>query len=179
LTPVGIALGSVGPVRADAYATKAAALARGRELLERLALTPTEAGRLGLEINRDGRRRSAFELLAYPGIDLARLVQIWPEIRSLAPKVAQQLEVDARYAAYVDRQAADVAALKRDEAAGIPGDFDYAAIPGLSNEVRQKLERQRPASLAQAAAIDGMTPAALLLVRAHLKRKKAAKAVQG
>jgi tRNA uridine 5-carboxymethylaminomethyl modification enzyme len=178
LTPVGIALGSVGRVRANAYATKAAALAQGRELLERLALTPTEAGRLGLEINRDGRRRSAFELLAYPGVDLARLAPIWPEINGLAPKVVQQLEVDARYAAYVDRQAADVEALKKDEAARIPGDFDYLGIPGLSNEVRQKLERQRPVSLAQAGAIDGMTPAALLLVRAHLKRKKAAKAAQ-
>lgn len=179
LTPLGLELGCVGPARAEVYATKAKALASGRDLLERLALTPTEAGRVGLDVNRDGRRRSAFELLAYPGVDLIRLTQVWPEIRSMQPKVAQQLEIDARYAAYVDRQNADVEALKRDEAARIPGNFDYRAIPGLSNEVRQKLELLQPGSLAQAGAIDGMTPAALLLLRAHVKRKKAANAVQG
>ncbi len=172
LTPAGIDLGCVGKTRATAFAVKAEALAAGRALLEGLALTPTEACRHGLEINRDGRRRSAIELLAYPGVDLARLARIWPEIGAIGVKVVEQLEVDARYASYVERQNADVVALKRDEAVRIPADFDFGQISGLSNEIRQKLERSRPGSLAQAAAIDGMTPAALLLVRAFVKRQK-------
>ena len=175
LTLEGIALGCVGKPRAVAFTAKAEALATGRALLEALALTPTEAGRHGLEVNRDGRRRTAVELLAYPGIDMARISVVWPEIGALAPVVAQQLEVDARYAAYVARQSADVAALKRDEAARIPAGFDFSQISGLSNEVRQKLVRVQPASLAQAAEIDGMTPAALLLLRAHVKRAMQAK----
>ena len=178
LTPLGINLGCVGPGRAKAFTAKQLALAEGRALLEQLTLTPTEAGRHGLEINRDGRRRIAFELLAYPGITLARLSAIWPEVGRLmagdGPSgIGAQIEVDARYASYVERQAGDVDALKRDEAARIPSDFDYHGISGLSNELRQKLARGKPASLAQAAAVDGITPAALLLVRAHLKRRKA------
>ena len=179
LTPAGIGLGCVGHLRAAAYLAKSEALARGRTLLEGLALTPTEAGRQGLAINLDGRRRSAFDLLAYQGVDLARLAVIWPEIGALEPKVMQQLEVDARYASYVERQSADVAALKRDEAARIPADVNFSDVSGLSNEVRQKLLRSRPGSLAQAAAIDGMTPAALLLLRAHLKRQRQDKERRG
>ena len=170
LTPMGAELGCVGKVRAAVYATKADRLDAGRVLLAGLALTPNEAGRHGLEINRDGRRRSALELLAYTEIDLARLAVIWPEIGGIEPKLAQQLEVDARYAAYVERQAADVVALKKDEAARLPVGFDYAGVSGLSNELRQKLERRRPQTLSQAGAIDGMTPAAMLLLRAHAKR---------
>ncbi len=170
LTPLGIELGCVGKARAEAFGDKVAALADGRALLERLSLTPTEAGRHGLDVNRDGRRRSAFELLAFPGINTARISAIWPEISRVPADLVQQLEVDARYAAYVDRQSADVASLKRDEAARIPTDFGFGEISGLSNELRQKLERQRPGTLAQAAAIDGMTPAALLLLRAHVRR---------
>lgn len=170
LTPLGVELGCVGKARAQAFGSKAAGLAEGRALLERLSLTPSEAGRHGLDVNKDGRRRSAFELMAYPGIDVARISAIWPEVAGLGADLVQQLEVDARYAAYVERQSGDVAALKRDEAARIPADFAFREISGLSNEVRQKLERLRPATLAQAAAIDGITPAALLLIRAHVKR---------
>lgn len=170
LTPLGIELGCVSKARVEAFGSKAAGLAEGRALLERLSLTPTEAGRHGLDVNKDGRRRSAFELMAYPGIDVARISAIWPEVAGLRADLARQLEVDARYAAYVERQSGDVAALKRDEAARIPADFAFRQISGLSNEVRQKLERLRPATLAQAAAIDGITPAALLLIRAHVKR---------
>ena len=160
----------VGAHRSSIYKSKAQALADGQALLERLALTPTEAGRAGLDINRDGRRRSAFELLAHPGIDMARIGAIWPEIASLEPKIAAQLEVDARYASYVRRQAEDVAALRRDEAVAIPLEFDFATIPGLSNEVRQKLAKHRPATVAQAARMAGMTPAALLILLALLKK---------
>jgi tRNA uridine 5-carboxymethylaminomethyl modification enzyme len=134
-------------------------------------LTPNEAARHGLEINRDGRRRTAFELLAFPGVDLARLRAAWPELGRLAPAIAAQLEVDARYASYVRRQDADVEALRRDEAVRIPADFDFASLPSLSSEVRQKLERHRPLSIAQAARIDGMTPAGLTLLAAGVKRR--------
>ncbi len=180
LTLMGVELRCVGKVRSAAYATKAERLETGRVLLAGLSLTPNEAGRHGLDINRDGRRRSALELLAYTEIDLGRLAAIWPEIAEIDPKLGQQLEVDARYAAYVERQSADVVALKKDEAARLPAGFEYAGVSGLSNELRQKLERRRPDTLAQAAAIDGMTPAAMLLLRAHAKRAaSAAKIAQG
>ena len=133
-------LGCVGAERAAAFEAKATALAGGRALLEALSLTPNEAGRHGLEINRDGRRRSAFELLAYPGVDLGRLAaDLAGDCGGSRRKIGMQLEVDARYAAYVERQNGDVEALRRDEAARIPADFDYAGLPGLSTELRQKL----------------------------------------
>jgi tRNA uridine 5-carboxymethylaminomethyl modification enzyme len=171
LTPLGIETGCVGAERRAAFEARAASLLAGRAVLARLSLTPNEAARHGLEINRDGRRRSAYELLAYPAIAIERLSRIWPEIDALAPNVRTQLEVDARYAAYVERQEGDVEVLRRDEGSVIPADFDFSVISGLSNELRQKLERTRPVSLAHARAIDGMTPAALLLVRAHLRRR--------
>jgi tRNA uridine 5-carboxymethylaminomethyl modification enzyme len=171
LTPTGIALGCVGTRRRQAFAAKTAAIERAAALLRSLSLTPTEAGRHGIEVNRDGRRRSAFDLLALPGIDLAHLAAIWPEIGAITPSIADQVAVDARYASYVSRQELDVAALRKDEALQIPPGFDFAALPGLSTEVRQKLHRHRPATLAQASRIDGMTPAALLLLLAHLKKQ--------
>ncbi len=174
LTPAGIAVGCIGSRRTAAFAAKSVGLAKARAMLEELTLTPNEAAAQGLEINQDGRRRSALELLAYPGIDLARLARIWPQVSALPHQIAAQLEVDARYAAYVRRQEADVVALKRDESVSIPLDLEYARIVGLSAEVRQKLERHRPVTLAQAGAIDGMTPAALFLIRAHLKRSRTA-----
>ncbi len=138
-------------------------------MLNQLNVTPNEAARSGIEINRDGRRRSAFELLAFPAVDIQRIAAIWPEVATLPPAIAKQLETDARYRSYVDRQDEDVAVLRRDEATAIPADFDYSAISGLTTELRQKLERHRPSSVAQAGRIEGMTPAALLLVLAHLK----------
>jgi tRNA uridine 5-carboxymethylaminomethyl modification enzyme len=170
LTPAGLELGCVGPERSAAFARKADALRDGRRLLESLSLTPNEAARHGLEINRDGRRRTAFELLAHPGIGMARLAAVWPQITRLPPPIAAQLEVDARYAAYVDRQEADVAAFRREESLRIPAGYDFAKLPGLSTEVRQRLEALRPATVAQAARMEGMTPAALMLLVAHLRR---------
>jgi tRNA uridine 5-carboxymethylaminomethyl modification enzyme len=126
--------------------------------------------RAGLTINRDGRKRTAYELLSYPDIDLARLRSIWPEIGNLAPAIAEQLSVDARYAVYLSRQESDIEAFRKEEGVVIPQDFAYARIPGLSNELRQKHEHQRPGSLGQASRLDGMTPAALLLLLAHLKK---------
>ena len=170
LTRLGIAIGCVGTGRAHAFDKKSRALTRGDELLKSLTLTPSEAGRAGLAVNRDGRKRTAYELLSYPGIDLAQLRSIWPEIGNLAPEIAEQLSVEARYAVYLSRQENDIAAFRKEESIVIPQSFAYASIAGLSTELRMKLERQRPGSLGQASRLDGMTPAALLLLLAHLKK---------
>jgi tRNA uridine 5-carboxymethylaminomethyl modification enzyme len=175
LTPRGLDLGCIGAVRGAAFQAKTEALAGSRRLLEGLALTPNEAARHGLEINRDGRWRTAFELLAFPGIDLARLRAIWPQIGNIEARIGGQLEVDARYAAYVGRQETDVAALRHDEDLRIPAGFDYGAVASLSAEVRQKLEALRPASLAQAGRMEGITPAALMLLLGHLRKAPARK----
>ncbi|MEM8574521.1 MAG: tRNA uridine-5-carboxymethylaminomethyl(34) synthesis enzyme MnmG [Pseudomonadota bacterium] len=175
LTPLGIEAGCVGASRRRAYEAKAARLEAGAELLRSLTLTPTEASKAGLSINRDGRKRSAFDLLSYPEIDIPRLAQVWPELAALDPAIAGQLAIDARYAVYIARQKMDVAAFRKDEAIAIPTDFTYDALPGLSNELRQKLTRHKPASLGQAARLDGMTPAALMLLLAHVKKGSPAK----
>jgi tRNA uridine 5-carboxymethylaminomethyl modification enzyme len=169
LTPVGLHIGCVGTRRAQAFGEKSEKLGAGLALLRQLQITPSEAARRGLTINQDGRRRSAFELLAFPGVDLRVLAGIWPELGAFEPKLAAQLEVDARYASYVDRQREDIDALRRDEAIRIPEAIDYARISGLSTELRLKLTARRPGTLAEAQRIEGMTPAALLLLRAHAK----------
>jgi tRNA uridine 5-carboxymethylaminomethyl modification enzyme len=175
LTPLGIAAGCVGKTRQRVYEIKAERLKAGEEVLRNLTLTPNEAAKMGLSINRDGRKRSAFDLLSYPDIDIPRLAEIWPEIGALNAAIASQLAIDARYAVYVSRQEMDVAAFRKDEAISIPADFAYNGLPGLSNELRQKLSRTRPASLGQAARLDGMTPAALMLLLAHVKKGRSAK----
>ena len=175
LTPLGVAIGCVGAARAQSFAAKQKQLADGAALLRSLTLTPDQAGKHGLVINRDGRKRNAFELLSYPDVGLAHLAAIWPEIGKLDPAIAEQLSVDARYAVYVERQEQDIAAFRKDEALAIPLGFAYAALPGMSTELRQKLERHRPASLGQAARLDGMTPAALMLLLAHVKKGAAVK----
>ena len=175
LTPLGSAVGCVGEERRVSFDAKQKQLADGYSLLRSLTLTPDQAAKHGLAINRDGRKRSAFELLSYPDINLARLIAIWPEIGRIDVKIAGQLAVDARYAVYVKRQELDIAAFRKEEGIVIPRDFAFDRLPGLSTELRQKLERQRPASLGQAARLDGMTPAALLLLLAHLKKGAAAK----
>ena len=175
LTPLGIAAGCVKSERSQAFAAKAKWLAEGEKLLRSLTLTPDQAAKHGLSINRDGRRRSAFELLAYPEIELSRVAEIWPEIRTIDVRIADQLSANARYAVYVKRQELDIASFRKDEGIAITADFLFAALPGLSTELRQKLERHRPASLGQAARLDGMTPAALMLLLAHLKKGPAAK----
>mgnify|MGYP001179562267 CR=1 FL=1 len=172
LTPIGMELGCIRGVRGRVFAEKKAGLGKARALLDRFSLSPNEAHRVGIEVNRDGRRRSGFELLALPGVDLQSLRSIWPELNEIPRQLGDLVEVDARYSAYVERQIADVEALRRDEAVAIPAGFEYSAIAGLSSEVLQKLEKYRPGTLAQAGRIDGMTPAALMLVLAALKRQK-------
>ncbi len=170
LTPIGIEFGCVGSMRAVAHTEKQGALVAGLEILERLSLTPNEAERHGVRINQDGRRRTAFELLALADVNLQRLAQFWPELQSLPPEIAAQLEIDAAYAVYVQRQALDIAALRKDEGIAVPGDIDYRSISGLSNEVLEKLTKAQPQTLAQAGRVDGITPAALMLLLAHIKK---------
>jgi tRNA uridine 5-carboxymethylaminomethyl modification enzyme len=170
LTPLGLALGCVGPGRESAHAAKKAALAEARLLLRDMSLTPTEARGRGLEVNLDGQRRSALELLAYPQMSASRLVHLWPEFGRFRPEILEQLECDARYAGYLERQERDILAFRRDEAVVLPEGLDYLALSGLSMEIRQKLAAHRPSNLGQAARIDGMTPAALTLLLALAKR---------
>jgi tRNA uridine 5-carboxymethylaminomethyl modification enzyme len=171
LTGRGIAIGCVGPRRRQHHLAKMASLKSARDLAVSLSITPNEADRFGLALNRDGQRRTAFELLAYPDIDIARLETIWPQLGMLAPDIAEQIEIDAKYEVYLSRQAGDIAAYRRDEGLELPDGFDYAALRGLSNEVRQKLAAMRPRTVGQAGRIDGITPAALTLLAAHLKRR--------
>lgn len=171
LTPLGIAIGCVSTTRREAFEDKMARIAIARELLTRLTVTPSEAQKKGLPVNQDGIRRSAFDLLSYPNVTFEGLTDIWPELKDIDPAIAEQVATDALYAVYLDRQMADIEALKRDEALSIPDGFDYEAIIGLSNEVRQKLIDIRPATLGQASRMDGMTPAALTLILSHLKRQ--------
>ena len=170
LTPRGLALGCVAPERARHYAAQQAALAAVRARLDALNLTPTEAARHSLGINRDGVRRTAFQLLSYPEITWDRLAAIWPELRAVPAALADRLCTDATYAVYLDRQQADIAAFRKDEAIRLPASLDYGRIPGLSNEMRVKLEGVRPLTLGQAARIEGVTPAALTLLAAHARR---------
>jgi tRNA uridine 5-carboxymethylaminomethyl modification enzyme len=179
LTPIGIELGCVGSTRRKSFEEKQLRLARARRILDDLTATPNEAARFGLQINQDGRRRSAFELLALPGVDLPRLVQIWPSLADVAPDTAAQIQVDAQYAVYLHRQRSDVEALRRDELLELPTDLDYEAISGLSAEMKEKFRSVRPANLAQAGRIDGVTPAALTLLLGHARRKPPRRAAHG
>ena len=171
LTDKGIALGCVGAKRAQAHRAKTAALADARSMARALTLTPNEAARHGLALRRDGQRRSAFDLLSYPDIGVRDLARIWPRFGELPQKIAEQLETDAKYEVYLTRQAADVESYRRDESLVLPDDIDYAALPGLSNEARHKLAAQRPRTVGQASRIDGITPVALTLLVAHLRRQ--------
>jgi tRNA uridine 5-carboxymethylaminomethyl modification enzyme len=172
LTDKGIAVGCVGAERARIHAGKSSALKGAREFANSLSLTPKEAERHGVMLNKDGQRRTAFEMLSYPNISVADLARIWPRFGALAPKIAEQIEIDAKYDVYLSRQAADVAAYRRDESFALPQDFDYAALPGLSNEMKQKLQTHRPRTIGHASRIDGVTPAALTLLLAHVRRAK-------
>ncbi|MEM9106102.1 MAG: tRNA uridine-5-carboxymethylaminomethyl(34) synthesis enzyme MnmG [Pseudomonadota bacterium] len=171
LTPLGVERGIVSQARRDAFSKKMERIAVARELLKTLSVTPSQAQKNGLPVNQDGIRRSAFDLLSYPNVTYEMLAVLWPELKDIDPAVVEQVATDALYAVYLDRQKADIDALKRDEALKIPDGFDYEAIVGLSNEVKQKLVDFRPATLGQASRMDGITPAALTLILSHLKRQ--------
>lgn len=170
LTGLGIELGLVGPARSAKFSTYVDALDAGRHQLRGYTLTPNEAAQHGLHLNKDGQRRSAYEILSYPDIDIARLTGIWGELATLSPKVSEALEIEASYAVYMERQANDIRSARRDEALEIPDSFDFDSLSGLSNELNQKLKRAQPRTIAQAAKIEGMTPAAVTLLLALVRK---------
>ncbi len=171
LTSRGLDIGCIGGARAKQFRQKLTALDAARAWSRSQSITPDEANRCGLVLKRDGQRRSVFELLSYPGVDARRLAPIWPELSRFDAKIVEQLETDAKYAVYLDRQAGDVERFRREEMLPLPEVIDYESIPGLSTELRQKLGAVRPATLGQANRIDGMTPAALALVALHARRR--------
>jgi tRNA uridine 5-carboxymethylaminomethyl modification enzyme len=164
LTPLGQHAGIVGKERTEKFGRKLRQLEYARSLAGRVQLGSAEASRLGIAVRQDGVRRSAMELLSLPGVTLANLATIWPELQNVPAEIAKQLEIDAHYAGYLDRQEADIAAFRRDESLSIPDRLDYGAIKGLSTECRAKLSAVRPLTLGQASRIDGITPAALTLI---------------
>ena len=170
LTPLGIANGLVGEERDALFSAKAEALSSGRALLTTLTASPNAARKAGIAVNEDGKLRSAFDLLSYPDVTPDDAVRLWPEIGAIPAPVVEQLVVDAQYAVYLDRQRDDIEAVRRDEQKPIPEDIDYAVIPGLSMEIRQKLQQYQPQTIAQAQAMDGMTPAAVTLLLAVIRR---------
>jgi tRNA uridine 5-carboxymethylaminomethyl modification enzyme len=170
LTPLGMEVGLVDEQRAELFAAKRAALDCGRKLLNGLTISPSAARKSGLSVNEDGKMRTAFEILSYPDISAQDAVRVWPQIGEIPAAVMEQLMVDAQYAVYLDRQRDDIEAVKRDEQKLIPDSLDYAGIPGLSMELRQKLDALRPQTIAQAQAMDGMTPAATTLLLAVIRK---------
>jgi tRNA uridine 5-carboxymethylaminomethyl modification enzyme len=173
LTPEAISLGCVSTEREAKFSAWIAALASGRQMLESLTMTPTEGRAHGLKLNLDGQRRSAFELLSYAEHSVQSLSAVWPELAMLDPKLREALEIDATYAVYMDRQAADIAGVLREESRVIPEEFDFQSLSGLSNELKQKLVAAMPRNLAQAMKVDGITPSAISLILAHIRKNEA------
>lgn len=170
LTGKGVNAGCVGTARAEVFAGRRQQLASARKMLDSLSVTPQEAAKAGIDLNQDGVRRSAFQLLSYTWIDWARLAHLWPQMNDVPPQLADRLVTDATYAVYLDRQKADIAAYRDDEAVLIDASLDFSALPGLSNEIKAKLDLVRPATIGQAARIEGMTPAAITLLAAHARK---------
>jgi tRNA uridine 5-carboxymethylaminomethyl modification enzyme len=172
LTPLGLALGCISVARETAWKSKETALFEARRLVQTLKMTPPELARRGLPVNQDGQIRSVAMLLGYPDMTVARLAEIWPELNGLAPAIVEQIEIDGLYAGYMERQAADILAFRKDEGLILPDGLDYDAVGGLSNEVRAKLKQHRPGTLGQAARISGVTPAALSALLGHVKKAR-------
>jgi tRNA uridine 5-carboxymethylaminomethyl modification enzyme len=173
LTPKGVAVGCVGAERARMFHVKQQALAAARELAGRLAISPSALARQGMTINQDGVMRSALDLLGHPGFGWDQLAAIWPELATIPGELSEQLAIDARYRGYLARQRQDIAAYRRDEDLELPAELDYGAVGSLSNEIRQKLQAHRPATLGQAARISGVTPAALVALLKYVRRRAA------
>lgn len=169
LTDRGLEIGCVRPERAEIWGQKSADLTAAREMCQSLRATPNELEKHGIEVNKDGVRRSVMELLAYPDIDWARLAKVWPELESIKPEIREQVEYDALYAGYMERHDADIVAFRKSEALELPADIDYGLVGSLSNEVRQKLQQARPATLGAAGRIPGVTPAAMVSLLKYVK----------
>ncbi|RUU27147.1 tRNA uridine-5-carboxymethylaminomethyl(34) synthesis enzyme MnmG [Mesorhizobium sp. M6A.T.Ce.TU.016.01.1.1] len=174
LTPLATKLGIASPERMQRFNDVMQELEKARDLALGTTMTPNEAARHGLEINRDGVRRSAYELLAYPGVDIAWLARIAPEFGAIDAKTAERLETEAKYSVYLDRQQADVSQIRHEESRLIPASLDFASVPGLSNELKQKMLARQPRSIADAQRMEGMTPAALAIIVAHVRNSEAA-----
>lgn len=172
LTDRGVAIGCVGAVRAASWGDKKDALTKARSLVTELQATPNALAKQGLKVNQDGTKRSAFDLLGFPHITWDDLSLIWPVLQDIPASIATQISIDALYAGYMDRHDADIAAFRKDEALKLPDDLDYGAVGSLSGEVRDKLEKARPATLGAASRIAGVTPAALVALLRHVKSKK-------
>ncbi len=173
LTPIGLNLGCVTSDRRSVFDGKMEKLVQAKALFSELSMTPNEATKVGIKVNQDGVRRSATEFLGFRDVDAAKLAQVWPELGALEADIVRQVERDAIYAGFIERQSADVAAMRRDEGLTIPEGLDYLGVAGLSNELQQKLAKVRPATLGQAGRIDGMTPAALALILARIRQSTA------
>jgi tRNA uridine 5-carboxymethylaminomethyl modification enzyme len=171
LTPAGISIGCVGGERAAAFETKHRKLSEARELVHSLQALPVELERQGFKVNQDGVKRSAHDLMRYPDITVEGLKKLWPELSAIDADIVEQIEIDARYSGYIQRQEADIRAFRRDEALLIPADIDYGTVGSLSNEMRLKLGKHKPDTLGAAARIPGVTPAALVALLRHVKRK--------
>lgn len=174
LTPLALEVGCVSADRRQAYLSFEHEMDQVRTALKQVSITPNEARKYGIMLNLDGHRRSAYELLSHPGQDFSSLSPIWPWLSDVSTRVRAAMEIEAIYAVYMERQESDIQQVKRDEAVAIPFDFDYQSMPGLSNELKIKLSASRPADLAQAAKVDGMTPAALTLILALVRRSASA-----
>jgi len=170
LTALGEGIGAISSKRSKAFANKMETLKKAKTHAETLSKTPNELKKQGLTINQDGVKRNVLDLLAYPNIGLEDLISVWPELEALPHFAREYLETEALYAGYIERQARDIAAFRRDEGLRIPDGFNYGAVGGLSNEVRSKLESVRPATLGQAARIEGVTPGALTAVLAFVRK---------
>ncbi|KXG85528.1 tRNA uridine-5-carboxymethylaminomethyl(34) synthesis enzyme MnmG [Agrobacterium bohemicum] len=170
LTPFGINAGIVGTARGQRFNNFVEGLEHSRSVLKESSISPTQAAKHGLKLNHDGQRRSAYELLAYPDITFESLKTVWPEFHEISSKVGEVLEIEASYAVYMQRQSADIVDIKRDEDRTIPEDFDFSILSGLSNELKQKLQKARPSNISQAGRVDGMTPAAISLILALVKK---------
>ncbi|HEC00955.1 MAG TPA: tRNA uridine-5-carboxymethylaminomethyl(34) synthesis enzyme MnmG [Sphingomonadales bacterium] len=172
LTPIGIDHGVIGQARAVSFQEKQTALEKHGALVNSLTISPNKAADYGLKINRDGVRRSAKTLLSYPEIHMKDLSAIWPELVNIPDDITEQIEIDATYSAYLERQDADILAFRKDEGLRLPAGLDYGSIGGLSNEVREKLSAARPATLGSAGRVSGVTPAALNSLLRYVKRKE-------
>ncbi|MGZ9719184.1 tRNA uridine-5-carboxymethylaminomethyl(34) synthesis enzyme MnmG [Rhizobium miluonense] len=170
LTPIGLAIGCVNSARASRFSRYMENLEQTRAQLKELTITPSEAEKVGMHLNKDGQRRSAYELLSHPGQSIKTLSKLWPELESIERGVTEAIEIEAAYAVYMDRQTADIVQARKEEERVIPMEFDFAVLSGLSNELKQKLTMARPKNIAQASRIDGMTPAAISLLLAHLRK---------
>lgn len=171
LTPVGLALGIVGSQRAEVFGAKTVALEAAKQMARDNRLSPNELRKHGFKINQDGVARSVSDLLSHPEIDLAALASVWPALLQLEPEIAEQLEIEAQYAGYLTRQRSDILSFRKDEGLRIPEGLDFDAVAGLSSEARLKLGQARPATLGQAARVDGVTPAALTSLMVHIKQR--------